>query len=69
MPGIMNNQFMVPGTLFGSCNPLGVLHVWGHAIPWGAVKSISQAAYCVISGLADILLPLFILLYSSYRNT
>ena len=46
-----------------------VFRSFGHAIIRGAVKSISQAAYCVICSLADILLLLFILLYSSYENT
>ena len=46
-----------------------ILHIWGHAIIRGAVKGISQAAYCFICSFTDILLLLFILLYSSYRNT
>ena len=46
-----------------------VFRSFGHAIIRGAVKSISQAAYCFICSLTDILLLLFILLYGSYRNT
>ena len=36
-----------------------ILHIWGHAVIRGAMKSISQAAYCFICSLTDILLLLF----------